>query len=147
MDVVVSCYSVRGSESSGNTTVYIPLLARAQPPLIESWPLLCSHRSLPGFPSACCFLSQLPLWGCVTGNQLLPQLITAHRGHFCARPRLDMTSVAIRALEAWLTLSHPVFSPHLGQGPLGAPFSAFPDIVPGLAEDRLPRCFPQSRNV
>lgn len=53
-----------------------------------------------------------------------------------------MTSMTIGAQDVRLALSHLIFSLTLGQGPLPAPSSAFPAIVPGLAEARG---FPQPR--
>lgn len=49
-----------------------------------------------------------------------------------------MTSVTIRAQDMRPARSHLILSPNLGQGLLCVPFSAFPAIVPGLAEERLP---------
>lgn len=50
-----------------------------------------------------------------------------------------MTSVTIRARDRRLALSHLILSPNLGQGLLCVPVSAFPAIVPGLAEESCPR--------
>lgn len=54
-----------------------------------------------------------------------------------------MTGMTIGAQDVRLALSHLILSLTLGQGPLPAPSSAFPAIVPGLAEERPPRGFPQ----
>lgn len=108
--------------------------------LTEAW--APAHPSLAGSARPVFCLSLLPREVRKETGPPSPADSHTQRAFVCAA-RPDMTSMTIGAQDVRLALSHLILSLTPSQGPLPGPSSAFPAIVPGLAEERPPRGFPQ----
>lgn len=127
--------ATQGCLSLWNAFVWTRVLPRAQPVLTAPAAPLSPLTTWPR--RARCFLLASP--GRCARKPAPAPLAPTHREQFCARPRLDMTSVTIRTQDGPLGLSQRILSPNLSQGPARSPLLLFPSHCARRRKTGFPR--------